>query len=183
MPVTWTGSPRTVQAIRDLLIVHASPGVLRLVLQQLTLREDGRAVGRHEIIDAVSDVGGNLVSIPIVAAVRADPTASSQLDAALAALRADIAAQIGSEVDSLEVITTADGRREARFTACVEVSPEDLERRPAHPALHGGPHQITHQAPELDALRDLLAEPEHGRLRRTWDGTCERVRRLLFPGD
>lgn len=167
--MTWDGSPQAVAAIREVLIEHASTGTLRLVLQQLTLHEEGREAGRHETIDAISDVGGNLVTIPLAATVRADAGSSTRLDAALAQLRADIAAELEVAVDSLEVILDADGRQAVHIALTVEVSPQDVADGSVHPALHDGAHHIAHQSHALDDLRDRMAQAPTGPLRRAWD--------------
>lgn len=164
--VTWTSSPSAVAQIRDALIVHSSAGALRLVLQQLTLRDQGRDVGTHEVIDGIVDVHGNLVVVPIAAAVRADPAASAALDAALARLRAEISAELGAAPDSLEVVIDADRTRRVHVVRSVEVSPAEVTGPPPHPALHDGRHHIVHHAPALDELRDRLAPPPPGLLAR-----------------
>ena len=164
--VTWTSSPSAVSAIRDALIVHSSAGALRLVLQQLTLRDQGAAVGSHEVIDGIVDVEGNLVVVPLAEAVRADPAASSALDAALARLRAEISAALGSAPDSLEVVIDADRTRRVLVVLTMEISPADVTGPPPHPALHDGRHHIVHHAPALDELRDRMAPPPPGLLAR-----------------
>ncbi|MGO1504998.1 MAG: hypothetical protein ACTHWV_08570, partial [Brachybacterium sp.] len=58
--VTWDGSSPAVELIRDAVFPHVSAGALRVVLQQLALRDEGGAAGTHEVIDAIVDVGGNL---------------------------------------------------------------------------------------------------------------------------
>lgn len=151
-------------AIRDALIVHSSAGALRLVLQQLTLRDQGAAVGSHEVIDGIVDVEGNLVVVPLAEAVRADPAASSALDAALARLRAEISAVLGSAPDSLEVVIDADRTRRVLVVLTMEISPADVTGPPPHPALHDGRHHIVHHAPALDELRDRMAPPPPGLL-------------------
>lgn len=162
----WDSSPRAVARVRDAVVGHAATGTLRLVVQQLALHEEGREVGVHEIIDAIVDVGGNLVAYPVREAVRADAAASAALDGALAQLRADIAEELTSGVDSLEVVLDRDGRREVRLLLEVEVSPGELEDDPAPDALHDGDFHIHHYAPALDDLRDRVAEPAPSPLRR-----------------
>lgn len=164
--VTWNGSSAAVELIRDAVIPHTSAGALRVVLQQLALRDAGGAAGSHEVIDAIVDVGGNLVVMPIAGAVRADPDSSAALDAALARLREDLVSDLGSSVDSLEVIMNADTTRQVRCTLSVDVSPEEVAGRPPHPALHDGRHHISHHAPALDELRDRMAAPAPGLLQR-----------------
>lgn len=164
--MTWEGTSPAVERIRDALIPHASAGALRVVLQQLALHEEGRAVGTHEVIDTIVDVGGNLVVVPIADTVRADPGSCAALDRALAHLRTDLEAGPGTAVDSLEVIIDADSTRRVRFTLSVEVSPEEVAGRPPHPALHDGRHHIVHHAPSLEDLRDRLAAPPPGMLQR-----------------
>ena len=99
-------------------------------------------------------------------AVRADAAASAALDGALAQLRADIAEELTSAVDSLEVVLDRDGRREVRLLLQVEVSPGELEDDPAPAALHDGDFHIHHHAPALDDLRDRVAAPSPSPLRR-----------------
>lgn len=173
--VAWDGTSPAVATIRDILVAQASAGALRLVLQQLTLREQGREAGLHESMDAIADVGGNLVTVPIGEAVRADPTTSARLDAALAQLRAALAEDLGTAVDSLEVIADADGMRRVMLVLTVEVSPQELAAGTAHRALHGGAHHIVHHAPALDDLRDRLAAPAPGPLRGLWDAVRRRL--------
>lgn len=153
-------------AIRDALIVHSSAGALRLVLQQLTLREHGDVVGSHEVIDGIVDVDGNLVVMPLAEAVRADPATSTALDAALVRLRGEISAELGSAPDSLEVVIDADRTRRVLVVLTMEVSPADVTGPPPHPALHDGRHHIVHHAPALDELRDRMAPPPPGLLAR-----------------
>lgn len=164
--MTWDGSSPAVELIRDAVFPHVSAGALRVVLQQLALRDEGGAAGTHEVIDAIVDVGGNLVVMPIAEAVRADPESSSALDAALARLREELSADLGTRVDSLEVIMNADTTRRVRFMLSVDVSPEEVTGRPPHPALHDGRHHISHHAPALDELRDRMATPPPGLLQR-----------------
>ncbi|GAA4529136.1 hypothetical protein GCM10023160_27870 [Brachybacterium paraconglomeratum] len=152
--------------IRDALIVHSPAGALRLVLQQLTLRDQGAVVGRHEVIDVIVDVEGNLVVVPLAEAVRADPAASSVLDAALARLRAEISAELGSAPDSLEVVIDADRTRRVHVVPSVQVTPADATGPPPHPELRDGRHHIVHYAPVLDELRDRLSPPPPGLLAR-----------------
>lgn len=164
--VTWNGSSAAVELIRDAVIPHASAGALRVVLQQLALRDEDGAAGIHEVIDAIVDVGGNLVVMPIAGTVRADPHSSSALDTALARLREDLVSDLGSSVDSLEVIMNADTTQRVRCMLSVDVSPEEVAGRPPHPALHDGRHHISHHAPALDELRDRLTAPAPGLLQR-----------------
>ena len=175
--VRWTGSPSAVAAIRDALIVHSSAGALRLVLQQLTLRERGEVVGSHEVIDGVIDVDGNLVVVPIAESVRADPDTSAALDAALARLRAEISAELGAVPDSLEVVIDADRTRRVLVVPSFDVSPARVTGPPPHPALHDGRHHIVHHAPALDELRDRLAPPSPGLLARLRDALARGARR------
>lgn len=172
----WDGSPEAVAALRDVMVEHASTGTLRLVLQQLTLREAGREIGRHEVIDAISDVGGNLVAVPLAPAVRADASSSQRLDAAIARLRADIAAELGA-ADSLEVVLDADGRRAVHLVLRLDVTPQEVADGAALPALRDGAHHIAHQSHALDDLRDRMAEPAPGPLRRAWDAVTAPLRR------
>ena len=162
----WDSSPRAVARVRDAVVGHAATGTLRLVLQQLALHEEGCEVGVHEVIDAIVDVGGNLVAYPVREAVRADAAASAALDGALAQLRADIAEELTSAVDSLEVVLDRDGRCEVRLLLEVEVSPGELDADPAPDALHDGDFHIHHYSPALDDLRDRVAEPAPSPLRR-----------------
>lgn len=174
--MTWDGSSPAVDRICDVLVTHTPAGGLRLVLQQLTLHTHGRDAGRHESIDSIVDVEGNLVVVPLVAAVREDPAISARLDSALGELRAAITADLGSDVDSLEVIADADGSRRVMVVLSVEVAPEEIAAGSTHPALHDGVHHISHHAPALEDLRDRLAGPERGVLRRLWDTVVTRLR-------
>lgn len=175
--VLWEGSPALLTELRDLLITHVSEGTLRVVLQQLMLREGGREAGVHEVIDAVVDVGGNLVAFPVAGSVREDQRAADRLDAALTRLRAEITEEMGAQPEGLEVIIDGDGHREVRIAFALEISPQDVAGRPAHPALHDGAHHIRHAAPALDDLRDRLIPPSPNLLRRWWDALLGGSRR------
>lgn len=176
--MSWDGSPRAVARLRDAVMPHAPAGVLRVVLQQLALHEEGREVGRHEVIDAILDVGGNLVAVSMLESVRADAAASAALDGALAQLRADIAEELHAAPDSLEAVLDGDGGREVRLMLAAEISPGELAQRPAPDLLHDGDFHVRHGAPALDDLRDRLAAPPTCRLRRVLGGLRERfVRR------
>lgn len=164
--VAWAGRSPAVVAIRDAVIGHVPTGSLRLVLQQLALHEQGRPVGTHESIDTILDVHGNLVSMSIVDAVRADETSSQRLDRALAALRAEVVADLEAEVDSLELVADVDGTRRVMVVLSADVSPKEVSGPFRHRAVHDGTHHITHHAPELDELRDRVSAPEPSRLRR-----------------
>jgi hypothetical protein len=164
--VTWDGSPRALARVREAVVDHAPTGTLRLVLQQLTLHEAGREAGRHEIIDAIVDVGGNLVPFPMRESVRADAASASALDGALAQLRADILAELSATPDSIEIVLDRDGRREVRLLLAVEVSPRELEDGSQPEALHDGAFHVRHRSPALDDLRDRVAEPSTNPLRR-----------------
>ncbi|MDN5686739.1 MAG: hypothetical protein L0G94_08675 [Brachybacterium sp.] len=167
--VRWDGSPEVLTRIRDLLISHSSRGTLRIILQQLTLHEGGQEAGVHEVIDAVLDVGGNLVATSLGPSVRADPQAATRLDAALDRLRSEVVAETGAQPEALEVVIDGGGRREARIAFALEVSSQDLADHRPHPALRDGAHHILHEAPALDELRDRLSGPPPSLLRRGWD--------------
>lgn len=167
--VRWDGSPEVLTRIRDLLISHSSRGTLRIILQQLTLHEGGQEAGVHEVIDAVLDVGGNLVATPLGPSVREDPRTAARLDAALARLRAEVVGQMGAQPEALEVVIDGDGHREARIAFALEVSAQDLTDHRPHPALRDGARHILHEAPALDELRDRLSAPPPSLLRRGWD--------------
>lgn len=173
----WSSSPKAVAEIRDVLVEFAATGALRLVLQQLTLHEDGREAGIHEEIDAIVDVGGNLVSMSMRDAVRADVGASTRLDAAISRLRAEVAANRGEKIDSLSVVLDADSRRVVLLGFDVDVSPQDLEGGASPDSLHDGEHHIRHHAPTLEDLRDRMAGPEPGVLERALKAVRERWRR------
>ncbi|MGP9538206.1 hypothetical protein ACT3SP_09340 [Brachybacterium sp. AOP43-C2-M15] len=175
--VTWDGRSTAVGALRDVLVEHAPTGALRLVLQRLALHEQGRPAGTHESIDAILDVHGNLVSMSIAAAVRSDPSSSARFERAVSTLRADVAADLEAEADSLEVVLDADGTQRVMVMLSADVSPQEVAER-SHPrALHGGPHHITHHAPALDELRDRLAAPSPGPMRRAWSAVRAGLRR------
>lgn len=162
----WGGSSEAVPEIRDLLLAHTSAGTLRIVLQQLILREDGREVGVHEVIDAVTDVGGNLVTFSLLDSVHADPQGAARLEAAIRRLREDIAADPAQPIDSLVVIIDGDGNHRVRLASGLEISAQEAA---THPALRDGAHHITHESPALDELRDRLAGPPPSLLRRGRD--------------
>jgi hypothetical protein len=175
--VSWDGSPRALARLREAVTPHAPVGVLRVVLQQLVLHEEGREVGRHEVIDAILDVGGNLVAVPMRESLRADAAASAALDGALAQLRADIAEELGAAPDSLEAVLDRDGRREVRLMLAAEVSPAELAQQPAPDLLHDGDFHVRHSAPALDELRDRLAAPPQSPLRRVLGELRARITR------
>lgn len=164
--LTWQGSSKALAEIGDLVAAHVPEGTLRIVLQQLTLHDGTRQVGIHEVIDAVTDVGGNLVTFPLVDSVRAEGRTSTRLDAATARLRADIAEETQAQVDGLEVTIDGDGRRRVRIAFALEISPQDLVDDPAHRALRDGAHHVRHDAPALDDLRDRMAGPPPSLLQR-----------------
>lgn len=162
----WDGQSSGVQDLRDLLVALAPEGAVRIVLQRLALHEGSRPVGELEIIDAVTDVGGNLVSVPLRGRVREDPLLARALDEAVTRLRHDVLAGGAEGLDSLEVILDADGGQQVRIAVGLDVTPAEAEGSPPHPAVHGGAHHITQHAPALDELRDRLAGPQPGPLRR-----------------
>src|SRR5699024_2171601 len=55
---------------------------------------------------------------------------------------------------------------QVRIAFGLDVTREEAEGSPAHPAVHGGGHHITQHAPALDELRDRLTGPGPGLLRR-----------------
>lgn len=164
--VAWNGTSPAVSEIRGLLVPHAPVGTLRLVLQRLCLHEQGRPVGEHQVIDAITDVSGNLVAMPLGELVRADPATSAALDGAIARLRSDLDADGATGADGLEVVLDADGEHRVLVTFALDVTREEVRERPRHPAVHDGNHHITHDAPTLDELRDRIAAPAAGPLRR-----------------
>ena len=174
--VAWDGGGSDLAALREMLFAHAPAGALRMVVQQLTLHEHGKRTGVHEVIDAITDVGGNLVAIPLVEAVRADPV-SARLDVVLQRLRSEITAELGTAPDSLEVVIDADGSRQVLLVLAAEVAPAEVSGGSTHPALHDGRHHVLHHAPALDELRDRLAGPPSTPLRRIWDAVTGRLRR------
>lgn len=166
--VPWDGASSAVDDLRELLVALAPEGALRVILQRVALHEQGRAVGEHEVIDVIADVEGNLVSVPLTGRVRSDPPLARALDEAVDRLRHDIARSGVEEVDSIEVILDTDGRDQVRIAIGLDVTPAEVADRPPHPAVHDGAHHITHYAPVLDDLRDRLAEPPPGPVRRLW---------------
>lgn len=175
--VPWDGASSAVDDLREMLVALAPEGALRVILQRVALHEQGRPVGEHEVIDVVADVEGNLVSVPLTGRVRADPPLARALDDAVDRLRRDIAGSGAEGVDSVEVILDADGRGQVQIAVGLDVTPAEAEDRPPHPAVHNGAHHITHYAPVLDDLRDRLAEPPAGTVRRLWDALTGWARR------
>lgn len=173
----WNGDTPAVGDLREMLVLLAPEGALRVIFQRLSLREQGRLVGEHEVIDVIADVEGNLVSVPLTGRVRADPPLARALDEAADRLRGDIAASGADGVDSIEVVLDADGTRQVYIATGLDVTPAEAEERPPHPAVHNGAHHITHYAPVLDDLRDRLAEPPAGPMRRLWDALTDWARR------
>lgn len=172
----WGGESSAVQDLRGLLVALAPEGALRIVLQRLALHESSRPVGEHEVLDVVADVEGNLVSVPLTGRVREDPHLAEALDEAVTRLRHDVLASGAEGLDSLEVILDADGNQQVRIAFGLDVTPAEAEGSPPHPAVHGGAHHITQHAPALDELRDRLAEPGPGPLRRIWRTLIGRAR-------
>ncbi|MGY5765742.1 hypothetical protein ACXET9_11125 [Brachybacterium sp. DNPG3] len=176
--VLWDGLSPACDVLRDLLQPVAPSGTLRLVVQRLRLREPA---GEHEIIDAIVDVDGNLVAIALREAVRADAESARGLDAALATLRADI--EEGPDgirgVEGLEVVLDADGRTAVGLAFDLDLSADEIASTGSHPALHDGAHHVRHSAPQLEDLRERLAPPEPGVLRRLWEALRARRGRAV----
>ncbi|HJB09008.1 MAG TPA: hypothetical protein H9786_00525 [Candidatus Brachybacterium merdavium] len=172
----WDGESSAVQDLRDLLVPLAPEGALRIVLQRLALHESSRPVGEHEVLDVVADVEGNLVSVPLRGRVREDPPLARALDETVTRLRHDVLDSGAEGLDSLEVILDADGSQQVRIAFGLDVTPAEAEGSPLHPAVHGGAHHITQHAPVLDELRDRLAGPQPGPLRRIWCTLTGRAR-------
>lgn len=173
--IPWGGTSPAGEELRALLVSLAPEGALRLIVQRLALHEHGRHVGEHEVIDSVADVEGNLVSVPLGGRVQADPPLAEAVEEAVARLRQDVLGSGVEGVDSLEVILDADGSQQVRIAVGLDVTPAEAEGSPPHPAVHSGAHHIRQHAPALDELRDRLAGPEPGVLRRIWDWLARRV--------
>ena len=165
-PVAWDGRSASPSRIHDLLLRYAPEGSLRIVLQQIQLYDQGSPVHRYEGIDAIADVGGNLVSVPLREAVRASEPDSRALDEALRSLRAELEASGAVGVDDLELVLDADGERIVRIAFALDLAPQDVEGDAPHPAVRGGSQHIRHHAPALDDLRDRLNPPPPGLLQR-----------------
>lgn len=176
-PVLWDGRSAARAEARRLLSHAPVDGALRLVIQQLRLQEQGSEVGRHELIDLVLDVGGNLVALHVRDMLREGTAGPAGLDAMLDVLRADVTADLGTEPDSLELVVDADGEVRVLVVLECEVTPAEIEADPRHPALHGGAYHIAQDAPGLEDLRDRLAAPRQGVLARLVDTVRERLGR------
>lgn len=173
--VLWDGPSAARAEARRLLTQPPVEGSLRVIIQQLALHEQGRPAGRHELIDLVLDVGGNLVALPVRDVLRAGEQGSAGLDAMLEVLRADVTADLGAAPDSLELVVDADGTVRVLVELESEVAAAELAADPRHPALHGGAFHIAHHAPGLEDLRDRLAGAPTGPVGRV----VARVRDLL----
>ncbi|MCT1430375.1 hypothetical protein M3G50_06355 [Brachybacterium muris] len=174
----WQGRSVAVAQLRELLTPCAPSGMLRLVVQRLSLVEHGRPAGEHEVISSVADVDGNLVAVPLRESVRADRGRADAVDAAIAQLRQDLAADGLIDVSGLEVIIDADGTEQVRIARDLEVAPSDLHDGDPFDTVHDGDHHITRHAPALEDLRDRLAEQSTSPLRRAWESLQDVLRRL-----
>lgn len=174
---TWDGTSSATARIAELLTPAAPQGTLRIVLQRLELHDQGAPAGALEVVDAIVDVDGVLVSLSLEEHLRSDAALAARLDSALEQLHADLAAQGVVGADSVELVLDADGERRVRIAFGLEVSPQEARELPRPPAVHDGSHHILAEAPALDALRDRLIAAQDSlprRLRRTW----RRLRRL-----
>lgn len=167
-PVAWDGQSSSLAEIEQVLAPVTPTGTLRLVLQRLALHEAGEPAGEHAVLDAVTDVGGNLVVVPLQGRVREDAALAQDLEEAVRTLREDLAASGTVGVDALEVVLDADGARQVLVGFGLELTGEEATGSPRHPAVHDGAHHITYDAPALDDLRDRLRPPEPGPLGRLW---------------
>lgn len=174
----WEGRSTAVGLLRELLTPCAPSGMLRLVVQRLSLVEHGRPAGEHEVISSVADVDGNLVAVPLRESVRADRDRADAVDAAIAKLRQDLAADGLIDVAGLEVIIDADGTEQVRIARDLTVAPRDLRDGDPFDAVHDGDHHIARHAPVLEDLRDRLAEQSTSTLRRAWESLQDVLRRL-----
>lgn len=176
--VPWDGRSPATAALAALLGTVAPEGTLRLVIQRLALHEHGERRGTRHVADAITDVGGNLVVIPLRERVLAEPALAERLTAAMDRLQADVDAELhlpgGAGADSLEVVLDADGERRVTLGLGIEVTPQEADALPPHPAVHDGAHHIAYDAPALDELRDRLRPPEPGLLARLWARLRER---------
>lgn len=144
-------------------------GTLRVILQQIPLREDDREAGVHEVLEAVADVGGNLVVIPLREQVRGHAEHSRTLDLALTRLRADLVTVGAPTAETLELWIDADGERRVLVTRGLALTPQQLCELPSPEALHDGAHHVTYDAPALDELRDRMRPPGPGPMGRALD--------------
>lgn len=176
--VLWQGRSAAVAQLRAVLTPCAPSGMLRLVVQRLSLCEQGAQVGEHEVIASVADVDGNLVAVPLRESVRAEQDRADAVDAALAQLRQDLAEDGLGDVGSLEVIMDADGTDQVRIVRDLRVSPRDLYDGDPRDAVHDGDHHIARHAPALEDLRDRLAEQSTTPLQRVWASVQDLLRRL-----
>lgn len=171
--VLWQGRTTAVRRLRDVLTPCAPSGVLRLVVQRIHLHEQGRPAGEHEVISSVADIDGNLVAVPLRRTVRSDEDRGAAVDAAIATLREDLAADGISGVGSIEVILDADGTDRVRLARGLDLSPSDVQDGGPHLALRDGDHHIRRDAPALEDLRDRFAGEPAGPLRRAWSAVTD----------
>lgn len=147
--------------LRQALEAVAPPRVLRFVLQRLVLVDSGRPAGIHDVVDAILDGGGNLLSLSLRDAIAADPATAVQVESARGRVDAWLDAHDAAARESTEIVLDADGGHEVRVAFDLDVAPGARGGHPTHPALHDGTYHVTHRAPDLDALRDrVLAAQE-----------------------
>lgn len=142
----------------------APAGTLRLVLQHVSLVAEDGSPGRLRLLDAVLDVDGNLVPMrlwpdrgPSSAAHRAFEAAVATLDAAVAAHGGVFGYTLRVDVDGASCFSL---RTSGPLPAAL------LAPGRAPGEIHDGRHQVQHHSDELEALRDALAGPEPGPVRR-----------------
>lgn len=154
--------------IRAVLDDVAPPGTLRLVNQRVRIHTRGQDDGIIEIADAVADVQGNLVPLVLLERIDDDADRRTRLETAWAQLRADLAADGLAACDSVEVILDADGSSQIQLVLALDVERDELLGPNAHYALHHGAWHARHSSPDIEDLRDRLAEPQPRLLGRLW---------------
>ena len=167
-PVPWDGSSPATAAIAALVGTAVPEGTLRVVIQRLRLREDGEDRGLLRVADAITDVDGNLVVVPLSEYVHGASEVGRRLREAVDRLQEDVAASGAGGADSFELVLDADGARQVLLTSGLEVTPSEAAAFPPHPAVHGGAHHIAYESPALDDLRDRMRPPEPPLLARGW---------------
>ncbi|HIY22884.1 MAG TPA: hypothetical protein H9837_01040 [Candidatus Brachybacterium merdigallinarum] len=150
----WDGSPSATRELEALLSGIAPPGTLRLVVQSLLLREAGDPVGEHRVVDALADIDGNIVAVPLRGVVRADPGRTAALTEILGRLRRDLEQAGHEDADGIEVVLDRDGSRSITVTRGLELAPAEVDASPAPQEIHDGAHHLRFDAPALEALRD-----------------------------
>lgn len=157
-----------IDALRTALDAIAPSHAVRYVVQRLALTESGRPAGELDVVDALLACEGNVVVLRLAGALAQDPEAARAVAQARRRIDAWLDAHDAAGREATEIVLDADGGHEVRVAFDLDVSPAEATERPAHPAVHDGTYHATHRSPDLDALRDRLADAERTRVQRIW---------------